>query len=380
MVIKQTYKVQIEVLSPLHIGSGNKLLSGQDYFLNNNSIQVISFDELLQKFSHDRMALAQIADKLSKRKPLTECFNLKKSLLRPKYVIKTEGFVPGNEISEQYKLPDLKPAIPGSSLKGAIRTVLLQYALKRNPQLKAGILQDRGKKDTASQAVFGDKANFDPLRVLIVDDFSTLIDALSVFTVKLFDIKNENSYGWKNFTSRIVEDQISKATPILIESIRPGSQFNEGTISIDTFTLEKLKEKGHIGIFSDIFSDFFPSFLRIANEYVVEESKKEIEFLKNFNRSGELAKVINFLEQIKKSASEDKNHIYLRLAWGIGWKGMTGDYFSDKEITETIKMKYRLGKYSSGVFPKTRRLVTVSENGRETPLCPTGWIRIRRIQ
>ncbi len=378
MSIKQSFKVEIEIITPLHVGSGNKLIMDQDYFVEDSIVRVVTLDNLLKRFSNDREALSRIGSKLARGESLREDYNRVKDSIDVKYSLRNEEGVTAKEIVEQYKLPDFKPAIPGSSLKGAIRTVLLHYVLKENGRLKDIILRDKpNKKDTASNIVFGEDAHFDPMRALITDDFVTSLDCLSLVKVKVFDAKFDGSYGWKSFTSRCIEERISDATPIIIEAIKPGSKL-QGTIAIDTFVLSKLKEKNRLGLFYEPFSDFYGEFLRIANEYSSNVAEREIAFLKPFNRFGELDRVLRFLDQLSKFASKEKDMIYLRLAWGIGWKGMTGDYLSEEEI-EKIKEIFHLGRSGSKTFPKTRKFVTHLKNGREIPLYPAGWIRMRRI-
>ncbi|MCS7054494.1 MAG: hypothetical protein NZM09_12300, partial [Ignavibacterium sp.] len=75
------------------------------------------------------------------------------------------------------------------------------------------------------------------------------------------------------------------------------------------------------------------------------------------------------LETIKKLSDDE---FILRLSWGSGWKGMTGDYF-DQNWLATFRRKYQLGKRDFPIFPKTRRIVFEGEE----PKYLTGWVKIK---
>lgn len=84
--------------------------------------------------------------------------------------------------------------------------------------------------------------------------------------------------------------------------------------------------------------------------------------------------VIRFYEALMEqiNGSNGKEVAYLRMAWGSGWRGMTGDWMTHEQF-EAAKTFERFGRIVGAVFPKTRRL-TVKDG---IPCLPMGWVKIR---
>ena len=60
------------------------------------------------------------------------------------------------------------------------------------------------------------------------------------------------------------------------------------------------------------------------------------------------------------------------MAWGSGWRGMTGQLLESDDLSDDLRKKLRLAdRYLSFPFPKSRRLTLV--NGTDSPM---GWIKL----
>ncbi|MFN3763674.1 MAG: type III-A CRISPR-associated RAMP protein Csm5, partial [Anaerolineae bacterium] len=133
------WTAQIEVLSPLHVGTGAYLLRDVDWLLWGNTVYVASQDALLEAvFERAGRAARSDADVARAIAGMTL-----KDLVDEKYLT-PQDFTPGsplfryslpgrpatNRIHEQVKDVRGRPYLPGSSLKGALRTVLVVGAAR----------------------------------------------------------------------------------------------------------------------------------------------------------------------------------------------------------------------------------------------------------
>ncbi len=139
-------KYEISVLSPLHISDGQKISKNIDFILFRNKIKVFSFDKLLSFLEDEE--LTKIIDNNS---------NINIGILKTKAekymdrIIKYDMYLDSNEtidddISQFIKIAHksrLYPYIPGSSIKGFIRTALIyNLANKKSNSTIVKVLED----------------------------------------------------------------------------------------------------------------------------------------------------------------------------------------------------------------------------------------------
>lgn len=125
------YRLTLEVLTPVYIGSGSKITK-KDFELRNNQAHIydpLKLHSILglwyEQFLMDN---SSFTDFLSKNKH----FNIKPAL---KYSVfcGDRTIRKSDNIEEFIKDPYGNPYIPGSSIKGAIRTAILSYIIKNDP-------------------------------------------------------------------------------------------------------------------------------------------------------------------------------------------------------------------------------------------------------
>ncbi|HDM75236.1 MAG TPA: type III-A CRISPR-associated RAMP protein Csm5, partial [Deltaproteobacteria bacterium] len=117
---------RVEILTPLHIGSGY-YLDRMDYICEGNWFYAISLDRLLRHSAVDAREFASLMNRpdfrlkeyLRQRKiPLQEVSRYKAKIEKP----------PGGRVHEQIKNAHFYPYLPGSTVKGAIRTSIIWEA------------------------------------------------------------------------------------------------------------------------------------------------------------------------------------------------------------------------------------------------------------
>jgi len=171
--ISQHYTLNLMTLSPLHVGTGQELLRDYDYAVRNGRTWRIDEDALLDA------ALGEGEfDEALLRRPAAEL--LQPADFRPdsglfRYVVKgaPRSGQKGARLREQIKNVFDQPYLPGSSLKGAFRSAIFDWALAQNPQaLDTRRLKDSRKwaAQPIEQALLGRNPNYDLLRALHVSD------------------------------------------------------------------------------------------------------------------------------------------------------------------------------------------------------------------
>jgi len=219
-------KVKLKVITPLHIGSGEKY-SALEYIYEYRTLKRYNIDKITQKAKEKNLLSALASYFKSGVSPnrkvhsLREIYNsnpiLGKAIseVEPEYIIKAE--LKREEEVEEFIKSNGKIYIPGSEIKGSIRRGLLLYVLKRDEQLLKRFLGElrriKGKKELKTfgeqieNIVFrgGNKnAQQDILKFLRVSDTNPIQPSeknLKVKEVGVFYIKSEKR---NSFFSEVV--------------------------------------------------------------------------------------------------------------------------------------------------------------------------------
>jgi len=368
-ILGEKINCSLEVLTPVHIGSGVKLAEGIDFTRTNQSVQIISQAELMRHLednTDERDAFINGNYKLNSLKRLPQ---------GKTYTLNTGGL---REILEFERNGNGTPYIPGSSIKGAFRTVLLKRMVDElNENEKTDLLKlvSSNKKEWASEPLmkklFGENSNNNLMRVIEV--FDAEFENVDLEKIYILTLRNQNSttYGWKKMGRNIPsKDNPREATPIFVEAL-PIDSKGYFSISLSKFLFNNPTAQNELKFNETSLSDFLK--LRgIINKYSYEKLNKEKEFFTKLNSYRKLNTVIAEIDKLIDIINKLNNdEIVLRISWGSGWEGMTGDYL-DQNWLNTFRQKYRLGRQNFP-FPKTRRIVFEDDE----PKYLTGWIKIK---
>jgi hypothetical protein len=225
--------------------------------------------------------------------------------------------------------------------------------------------------------VFGNTPNQDILRALQVSDarFQTVDLRLTDFRwLNIIQVKGKEKTAWRDMASKKNLDIWKDASGLHAETLKPNSTATL-TLGWDRFLLSDLTKWGAPAHGVDLLPTDFPTLREILNNHARRILENEVAFFDQYQVTApkqQLQKLLNQMQQ-------DSEGIYLRLAWGSGWRGMTGDWL-DAPSFSVMRELYRLGKGSKdakgnwqpvGIFPKTRRLAV-----QGTPCLPLGWVRL----
>ncbi len=378
-------KYQLKTITPVHIGTG-ETLSQIDSFYNNGRWHRVDIDAVLAAV------------------PESELNSLTIAMGQPNF--QWGRYLPTNQPSASYTLPcpedpratesreaikDVfgRPMIPGSSIKGAIRTALLwkfiddnnseaQEAFKYSVNYLKEQLRRKPNRNWVGQSieerVLGKDPNHDLMRVVQVSDTAPIpIEALEMgvsWTVTL------NQDG-----ELIQKREGNREYKIFVEQIRANQMF-DFSIKIDK-SLFRPREKHELG-FSAQQEKVICEELADACNYVAKDlANEEAEFYDYYK----LPELANFYESLSNQITNLPDGAFvLPIGWGTGYRAktvtelLTGDNNDegDNDLMMKLRRHYRLGKSRSGQdyyddeFPKTRRVVY----DRQRPKSPLGWVQI----
>ena len=392
---------KIKLLTPLHIGDGAELQLNMDYLKTDMGLGVIDLEGLFESMSENRSAISDFG---CSSFDLSQFHKDYKIPIAPQYILPfKQKFVPRN-IRSFIKTGFGKPYIPGSTLKGGVRTAL--WTQLDRSSLPSAVNYESFKK--AASGIDGKDPHHDFLRPFQVSDSHGIEanGALQVEEVKFFNIMHGNKPGWKDFLNKKTTADFNKSTGIYVETL-PSEQMFYVKAGIDQlFQKRSIKMASKLPDCPAIHD--FKSFALAVNRHSLKIATQEESFFSQYEGmiSGAKAFYTNLCSRITDISREPEAFI-VRIAWGSGWRGMTGNWIEDKEL-EAVRRKNKLGKngcpfcgsakvkwnpsqkklecknkscgkffsdedrWFHEIFPKTRRLVML--NG--VPCLPLGWVLV----
>lgn len=355
--------VAIETKSPLHIGNGRRLSQFTDYIYKEGKVYYINHGELETCFvshvngeemmeDYINTIKAQAGGSLRTKLRLKEFFE-KYQLDINKYSARQ---IPSKgSVVEEIKMTSCckgSPYVPGSSLKGAIRTALL-YHHKKDMEIDIGGM----KKGYSGADVFGD-IHHDVMKYLYVSDSQPFeAEALEIIRLERYDLKKKTT-----------------SIPIVVEAVKP---------SKNTSCSIQLKAKKDIVALVPKFTYFYEDreenvekLFHYINSFYMECIEKEIQRLKQHSSdtTRKITDFYNALLEEGKQLNKKKTGAILRIGAGKTYfENSIGNLFS-KEMLRRIFQGNK--KVNINCFPKTR---TIASDGNHHITLPMGWIRIDRI-
>lgn len=364
-------KVAIESISPIHIGSGIQYQGNSEYLYFEREKVLVVIDEakildiigvenmhIWIEYIEDRQQKQNFLEYLRQRKP-----NISPSDVAARIIPLKGGRVPyfSNTLREQIHNGMGLPYIPGSSLKGAIRTALFTDELLRRYEMEGVSERKLGYYDSKeNRTIFNDKVlqreifgrdpNSDWLRLLQVGDCHFGAGSTcAAFSETL------NERNWPNY-------EIKEEVKQLIEYLPKGST-SEFTLHIP----EKLRDL----IFKKMRELFNPisyklnisSLFKIVHRHSLRLLKDEIAFFEEANLPNGKGELLSFLEEIRDEATGyAENECLLRLGFGTGYRNMTGDWVkklvSDDSLYDEIgAFSRRTTRYNGMPLPKSRKIM-----------------------
>jgi len=369
-----TKNFRITVLTPVHIGSGFRKLKGIDFYFDDRAGQavLVDLDEIGAAFSNNQTALNELAN-------LDEYHGIGDLIRRYHPDLKNISRYPintvGREFLEFIRTGLGQPLIPGSSLKGSLRTVILSNLLNgKSPAERRSLLHSIPTGGNAKKAdgdllkkVFGKDPNYNLMRTLTVCD-SQFKDADLMLIESRVLSQDYRGWHWKP-----VNDRTDKPMQVWCEALRPGCQA-EIALSFDNFLLNDPQAVDKLKFPNRLETDF-TKFMTDINQYSRQMLDSEIDyFKKRHDERPELNYILKALDTVKRHIPTNNTNMVIRLGWGSGWQSMTGNYIDDPNLMQQIRQGFHLGR-AGMPFPKSRKIAF----NNNQPALPFGWIKLESI-
>lgn len=391
------------LLTPLHIGDSVELKQNLDFIIGNNHLKVIDQESLLDRLQEYPQAISELGRYGFRLDRFARDYKIQ---LDAHYTLPIKGNTP--QIFRRFiKNAYGRPYLPGSSLKGALRTAL--WTTLDRSRLPG--TRDYRNFENAVKKLQGADPHHDFLRPLYVSDSREILPdgSLEVHEVKFFNIQHNNRTGWKDFSTRTTKNNFADATGMHVEALKAGTVLY-AKVCIDRYLqIPQIQNVSGIPKIKGLSS--LDEMAKAVNEHSLHIADAEKRFFSQFN--GSVAPVITFYEdlisRIDTLSHQEDGSFIVRLAWGSGWRGMTGNWMEEDDL-DVIRRKTGLGKngcpkcqararwdnrenklvcmnktcghmftdnekWFHPVFPKTRRLAM--KNG--VPCLPFGWVVVRPL-
>ena len=352
--------VKLKTLTPVHIGSGRELSRDVEFLKLGNEVGVVDEKKILGIIGEENIPLW--VSMIEKQEPLIDYLQKRQTGLKLSQVssrtmpLFTKNFNRIKTLKEQLIDGMGHPLIPGSSIKGAIRTAILNILLKDlNHNWKEEELKNFKRKfsdKNIQSRIFGSDPNHDFMRFLKIGDALFEPDSLLAMSVLsmnyLFD-RTKRDDKFLLLTEVIGADEEA--------SIR---------LKLDIKHWQKNIEVNEIRQPIPEFMRDYESLFQAINSFTELLIKNEIEEWKSdeFSHLQVIQDYVNDLKRMLNHCTEcNKNETVLRLGHGSGWIFMTGGWIKNEDLIDN-QLYYKIEdntrprnhQYNDYFFPKTRRM------------------------
>lgn len=356
--VGQKISCQLEALSPVHVGSGLRLVRGLDYCTDKNKTFIAFQNKLLVylKSNPEKINLLGEGGLIMQAGAKCRRFYSSATPNGKQYIHAFEM----NGKEEFY--------LPGSSIKGAIRSIIINKLWKDNPN-QTELLKSSNEIESK---LIGQDANKDPLRILNIYDAEIRSQDINLYKVHILSLADKEGKSFKWWKPSANSENPAYATASFLEMLNKGAKLNF-SLSFNTFLSEnRIQSLSTKGIPTN-----FEALAQWANAYAKTVLGEEIKFFKSCNDKGhqylDVSPVIESLEEIKNTIPADNSAFIMRMGWGSGYKNITGNLLTQEQLTTNFRERHKLAKDKTNFpFSKTRKIVF---NG-DSPETVCGWVKI----
>ena len=363
---QEIFRVSVETITPVHVGSGRKLMANSEFIIRPvrdkhtgdviKKIGIIDEEKILNIIGSDRIdewirVIEKNADLIDLLKDAKSDVGIKDFSLRTILLQKKEQ---GSEnfLKEQIFTAN-RPLIPGSSLKGSIRTAILNDILeKRETPFPDSTFTDRKGKltdENIQHDIFGKDPNNDIFRFIQIGDIH--FTKSSTVALNLLNL---------NIKQRGAEHDSSKS--VLTECI-PANEKAICRIKLALNHAGMARIKAGIDR-NQLVPENLLQLFKIINTHTLNLVDQELDLWEELSGNSDVDSFIKEMEWLKSNINElTEKSCILRLGHGSGWRFMTGAWpESEKLVSEEMQGKIidaarpRNHQYSEYIFPKSRRM------------------------
>lgn len=376
---RQTARVRLTTLTPVHIGSGQTFNKGIDFVADKGNIGIVDLSKVVGIIGEESIdSLTATIEKGTSVLDFVRTRGGKVSLHEiSSRVLPAVGVQPWvGQLKEQYRTVVKGPCIPGSSLKGAIRTAVLADIIsqaEKDFQLPQLSRYQGGRtvwRDAALDSkVFGGDATDKTTRFLHVGDVQFDEGSTEVCQVKIANQHGEDRWGYKD-GQQVLAEAISAGQSASLALKLDGISFGKYQSTYP----ERLKGKN-----TDFITGGYEELCELINynmDYLLVE---ELKALQSRDFDGFAPDYIEAIKGVMKQLRNlPSNACVIRVGGNSGWDFMTGGWMKYGYIKDKVKKQapdadffrdIRRKHYGEEIlFPKTRK-ITANEQ-------PFGFVKL----
>jgi hypothetical protein len=314
---KIVLNLKVKTITPVHIGGAQEkhYIQNLDYIKEGDKIFLLDEKKLIHHFGINTYSNALASNSTA---------SLLKSINKDDYstqVLTLTGD-PGQEIKKHINNPiDGKPIIPGSSIKGALRSVILNYLIFKN-----NLNPDPSKIKNIDSDVFG-KISDDAMRFIQIVD--TPFDKVKLLNTKIMNLQKDRDGwfgGWKKgqretsssfkemgFTSGYECIDIGQESTItIVLNLAAYNLAKRNRAVKSSYALDELFNKNFEERFLGIIKTYYKFYLKSEMDYMNKYKEYDLD---------ELA-----IEGYEKVLNTSNDSPVFRVGAGSGFHAMTGDW------------------------------------------------------
>ena len=357
-------KIKIETLTAVHIGSGETLQYGTDFVPGKTEdgdvLSIIEPRKVLDLIGVDNVQ--QWVKAIERKEPTSQVVkryvpNAKLEDYSNRIILEWSDVRDTDTLKEQIHNGQGRPYIPGSSIKGAIRTSILasladtiqskENKIDKSGKDFKGFFKQKADAKRIESELFGATPNNDIFRFLQVGD--AYFGELREVAIRMVNINERERHSFWD-TSK----------PQLIEAISPedDSEF-QLKLNISGYNYSR----GKVNQLPSCMSSEAELF-RTINTHTQKLLCEELEYWEEREDKDESDKVTIYLEKVNDilsiaRACKDGKECILRIGHGSGWCFITGAWAKSLKNFDSLVVPVSRPKnsnYEQYDFPKTRRV------------------------
>lgn len=369
-------KATLTTLTPIHVGSGQTLNKNIDFGQEGNKVGRFNLDKIVRMIGVEQ--IAQLTNVIEKGESMLDFLRKGRCLSNPFDEFCDRIFTVNNisttttQLKEHYRTSLMGVCIPGSSLKGAIKTAIwesiltddiLQQTLVSNLKNRRGNWSDQD----LNNKLFGRQETEKTTRFIKISDIQFPKVSTEIFETIILNQKFNN---W----------EIKSGNRFLLECI-PANSKTEFELKLDEKLFNENKKR-YPATYSKLNTDFiendFKRLVNIINSFTKLTLEWDITELEeaHLDNLSEGSNMLDVYESICNTIDNlPKNECIIRLGGNNGWKFTTGGWVTKKTLNisnedyNAIKKVIQKRYYPEGVLlPKTRKTTSTG--------IPFGFVKI----
>ena len=348
--------IKIETITPVHVGSGTILQNNTDFAVvqhgEESDIGIIDDRKILKLIGEDN--IDKWVSSIERKENIKEFLSrfAPSAALKDysKRIIANYGDVNTNDTLKECIHSGLgMPYIPGSSIKGAIRTAIVATLASKLQNVNIGF-GNRINAKALEQDLFGKNVNEDLFRFIQVGDayFNEGVE-ISTRLVNI-NIRAKKEF-WDDSKSQLIE-AISAGQNCNFQ-LKVLSDYHEWAKNqrIDRFTLKNLSDE----------MNSIPNLFNTINQHTQRLIEEELEFWTVYKEDDSVKEYLDRMNEMLNETVKCKsgNSCILRIGHASGWRFITGAWTEKLRNfrTDVIPASRRNNdRYAEYPFPKSRRL------------------------